>query len=448
MALFINEATLPGVGDELNLFNLPQTKVGIESSSYVSYQPISVITDNSPLEFFITGNMDELIDPSRIYLYLKIRLLNENGGVFTGDENINVCNLILHSLFSQIDVILNDHQISSSNNLYSYRSYITTLLNYNHEIKKTHLATQGYFEDSPGHFNTLHTSATVPSTSTTASPTTRAINKGYVQRYTLLKNSRSLELMSPLHIDISKQNKLLLNDVNLRLKLIRSKPEFHLMGTQQGKCEIQEACLYVRKAKPNASLLQSIEQVLQTKNAMYPITKCDLKYLVIPSNVSSINRDNVLIGALPERVVIGLIKTTNFQGSKNSNPFAFDHHNVSSINLFIDGISLPSKQYSLNFSNGQYVRPYFDLMANLDMLETRNSNGLSLEDYAQSNTLYAFDLTPDQINDQSFNLIKKGNCRLEINFSQALTDSVVVILMLEGKGLIEINSSREVFSHE
>ena len=50
---------------ELDLFSMPDTQTSIESSSYVEYNPISTLSDTSPIEFYVAGQGSEYLDLSR-----------------------------------------------------------------------------------------------------------------------------------------------------------------------------------------------------------------------------------------------------------------------------------------------------------------------------------------------------------------------------------------------
>ena len=56
-------------------------------------------------------------------------------------------NNTLHSLFSQLDVSLNDVPISSSTPTYLYRAYIETHLNYGNDAKESSLNAGLYYMD-------------------------------------------------------------------------------------------------------------------------------------------------------------------------------------------------------------------------------------------------------------------------------------------------------------
>ncbi|GBM69441.1 hypothetical protein AVEN_165463-1 [Araneus ventricosus] len=117
------------VKSELDLFLTPPTQTAIENRQWLEYHPNANIRDGNPIEFSISGSEENYIDLSATQLHVKVKILKYNAKL--GEtEKVAPMNLVLHSLFSQVDVSLNDRLISSSSNLYPFRSYIETFLNY------------------------------------------------------------------------------------------------------------------------------------------------------------------------------------------------------------------------------------------------------------------------------------------------------------------------------
>jgi len=54
-------------------------------------------------------------------------------------DHVGPINLLLHSLFSEIDITLNDTLVTSSNNTYAYRSYLETVLSFSEAAKTSQL---------------------------------------------------------------------------------------------------------------------------------------------------------------------------------------------------------------------------------------------------------------------------------------------------------------------
>ena len=75
------------------------------------------------------------MDLVRTQLFVKAKIAKANGTAIDAGTQVGPVNLFLHSLFSQVDVSLNERLISPSTNTYPYRAMIETLLNYGKEAK-------------------------------------------------------------------------------------------------------------------------------------------------------------------------------------------------------------------------------------------------------------------------------------------------------------------------
>ena len=71
-------------------------------------------------------------------------------------------------------------------------------------------------------------------------------------------------------------------------------------------------------------------------------------------------------------------------------------------------------------------------------------NQISLEDFANGFTLFAFDLSPDLDDGGHFHLIKQGNVRLELHFNAALPETINVIVYAEFDNVIKVDKARIV----
>ncbi|XP_039762384.1 putative nuclease HARBI1 [Pararge aegeria] len=99
-----------------------------------------------------------------------------------------------------------------------------------------------------------------------------ASNQGYAKREELVKESQTIEMIGHIHADIFNQDKFLINGVEMRLKLVRSKDSFNLMCSSidsKFKVHISSASLIMRKVRINPSVLIAHEKVLATTTAKY-----------------------------------------------------------------------------------------------------------------------------------------------------------------------------------
>jgi len=92
-----------------------------------------------------------------------------------------------------------------------------------------------------------------------------------------------------------------------------------------------------------------------------------------------------------------------------------------------------------NYDGNLYIRAYNSMFSGSSKLNHDEGNSISCDDYKNSYTLYAFDLTADH-----FNLVKHGNVRLALKFADALAETVTVIAFAEFDNVIELDRDRNM----
>lgn len=417
---------------ELDLFLVPPTQTAIEKGQWIEYYPISNVRDGGPIEFSVSGNGEEYMDLSSTQLYVKVKVLKDDKEL-PENEAVGPINLFLQSLFSQIDVSLNDRMVSSSSNTYPYRAYIETLLNYGSDYKKSFLTSECFYKDTPGHFDENDPFK---------------LNQGLIKRAKLVETSKTLDMIGNLHCDVFYQNKLLLNLVDLKIKLIRSKPEFCLLSsntTQSNfKVVIEHVSLFIRKVKVSPGVLLGHAKALEKTNAKYPIDRILSKVYSIPKGSLSFTQDNVFLGQMPKSLIITCIDNDAFNGTYNTNPFNFKHNDLNFIAIYVDGNPIPHKPIEPNFSSGQSIRAYNSLLLGTEKLASDKGIYINRDEYAKGYTLYAYDLTPDLCNNDHMNLIQQGNLRIEMKFATVLSKTITVLVYAEFQNVIEITKSRNI----
>jgi len=144
---FIHEGSCECTKSELDLFSVPPTHTSMEQGSWVEYHPPTSVRDGGPIEFEISGTGEDYLDFANSKLYVKAKITQNTGADLTDDAAVGPCNLLLHSMFSQVDVSLNGTLITSSTNTYPYRAMIETLLSYGENAKKSQLSSARSYKD-------------------------------------------------------------------------------------------------------------------------------------------------------------------------------------------------------------------------------------------------------------------------------------------------------------
>jgi hypothetical protein len=398
----------------------------------VPYKPLTTLDAANTVEFSVPGVGNEYIDPAHTMLYVKAKIVKADGtdlGEADRSDAAPVC-YPLHALWSQVDVSLNQKVISHSSMTYPYRSYIESLLNYDSSAKSSHMTQRLWYQDTPGHFDSLNS----------------AENLGLAKRREKTANSRIFEMMGPIHVDFFNQDHFLLNNVEMRIKLTRSRDAFVLMSTAgTERIRLLDATLYVRKVTVSPSVLLAHAQAIEKSPAKYPVNRVDIKTVTITQGLRDKSIDNLFMNQLPQRVIIGFVDNRSFNGDVTRNPFNFQHFNVNYLSLMVDGHPVTANPITPDFPNGLFLEAYNTLFSGTGIHWKDEGNQLSADDYTRGNTLYCFDLSPDlSASELHWNLQRQGTLRLEVKFGAPLAQPVNCIIYAEFQNLIEIDKNRNV----
>ena len=217
-------------------------------------------------------------------------------------------------------------------------------------------------------------------------------NAGLVARRKLLSTTKSVDLIEHLHCDVFNQEKLLVNGVEVRVRLVRSRDSFCLMDPiGLYSVHIEEANLLVRRVKISPSVLLAHAESLSKTTAKYPLTRVEVKAITMHSGIHGETLDNIILGQLPKRIIIGFVKNKAFNGDRALNPFNFEHFNINFLCLYVDGVQVPSKPLQRNFRGNQlYIDAYHTLFSGTGVHFLNQGNPISRESYPNGYCLFAF----------------------------------------------------------
>ncbi|OOY93678.1 hypothetical protein BOW18_12190 [Solemya velum gill symbiont] len=133
-------ATVNAIHDtSLALFQTPQTVLGSQGTEWVTYRPVNQLTGGSAIEFTIPPMANTYLDLQRTLLNLKVKITKSDGsdvGALTDDE-VGLVNAPLHTLFSQVDLNVQQQPMSEVGSCYPYKAYLDVLLNTEDKVELT-----------------------------------------------------------------------------------------------------------------------------------------------------------------------------------------------------------------------------------------------------------------------------------------------------------------------
>ena len=344
-------------------------------------------------------------------------------------------NNFLHSMFSQVDVTLGDTLITPSAAVHPYRAYFERVFNTSREGMESKANAALYTRDTAGE---------------TASNSCVGSNEGLKDRYDRTKAGAAVEMMGGLHSDIFFQNRFMLPGVPLKVRLMRSSDAFALLSAETSaeayQIELMKASLFVRKVKVAPSMALAHEQKLLTTNAKYPITRVECKVLTIGAGQLDYTHENLFLGQLPKRIIIGMVDTGAYNGDIGKTPFNFENFDLKSLAIHVDGMQVPWAPLELDFATDRYIRGYYTMFTAGGSVMEDVGTDITRDTFKSGNALYCFDLTPDLSSSCSshFSLVKRGTLRLGLRFGVGLPATVNVVVYSEFDNVIEVTKDRNV----
>lgn len=452
--------------ENLELFQVPPTNIALEESKWMEYYPISstLQSETAPIEFDIQGQGDEYIDLSQTYVQIVCKFTKDDGTALTGaNTSVTPVNNIIHSLFSEIDVTLNGKIISPGTDTYPYKAYLEKLLSYRPKTLETQMKACSLWEkDTAGHmddalttaptqtktqFNVVDDKVTINAAQLGFPLPADGENEGLRKRRDAIENSKKITLIDRLYVDLFQQDRFIPNGVDIRLRFNRAKPAFHLMAHagSTGKISILSMLLWVRKVKPTATVLNAINERLNSETVKFPLRRVEVKTFTIPQGTQSKITDHLFQGQMPKRIVLGFVENAAFNGDLTKNPFNFKNANVKKLDVSINGETITTRPFEPDFANDLYLRSYLSLYQGLGKFGEDWAPDISFEEYKDGYTLWCVDFTKDQEAQlDKFHLIETGNLRIEVQFSQNTATTLNCLVYAEFDNLLEINKQREV----
>ncbi|XP_011630110.1 uncharacterized protein F54H12.2-like [Pogonomyrmex barbatus] len=274
-------------------------------------------------------------------------------------------------------------------------------------------------------------------------------NQALVRRVRYIQGEHLVDLIDHLHCDVFNQDKFLINGVEVRMRLVRSRDAFCLMeGNSTSKIRILDTSLLIRRAKISPAVLLKHARMLSKTTTKHPLMRIEVKTFAIHAGVVRESIDNAIFGQLPKRVIVGYVDNKAFNGDRKLNPFNFKNYSINFFSLYADGMQIPSRSLQPNFSKDHplYVEAYNILFSEIGIHFLNEGNSISREDYAKGFTLFAFDLTPDLSANCAghWNLVRYGSLRLEVRFEKVITSTINCIVYAEFDNVLEIDSSRQI----
>lgn len=383
---------------------------------------------HGPIEFIINGN-DDFIDLSATTLYLTAKIVKSDGSIYDDTAEVGFINNVLHSLFADVIVAFNDTTIEGGEMNYSLKSMIGTLFSYSNDTMKNQLFAAGFVKDDAGKADDV-------------------TNSGYITRRNWSRGGASKEFYGKLSLDLFRQSKYLIGNVNIRLKFIKAAYAMALWTNdlaERPKFIIDSAKLYLKKLKPCVQILEHVDNhFLEGGLLYYSINRSEIIQIPIASGSLGISKDQLFYGRVPKLIIMAMCDNEALSGVYSKNPYNFQHYNVRHLDLRIDGMSKPILPLTPNFASKMCTREYMSLLESMSILGKDACLPFSYDDFLNGYTFFSWNLAADE----SFkpDPSRHANIRLDLKFGEATKTTISVLLFCMFDSNIILDGSGNIFS--
>ena len=248
------------------------------------------------IEFDVSSSEQNYLDFANTQLLVNAKITRGNGDDITDADDVGEVNLFLHSLLQQVDVSINNVQFSQSAGTYAYRACIESLLSYGPQAKTSQLTAALHYKNTAGNMDRPNPD------------NANAVETNYElqKRVAFTDRGAIVDMIGCNHSDILFQDRYMLSEVNVKVRLVRNKDSFCLMSGEANpsyKVKLISAFLLVRKVQLSPSVFLAHAQALESGLAKYPIKRVVCKTYTMPGNLDG-NHEKLFTGQLSSRLVI------------------------------------------------------------------------------------------------------------------------------------------------
>ena len=378
------ENVIPG---PLNLFEKPIVQKAVLAGFDTEILPINYQNMNDEIEF-VVGPSDNFIDPSDIYLSLRVAIENNARNVtLSDDEKIAMdagpVNGLFYAMFDRVELQLNDTPLIFSYRDYGYKGWFHTELNYSKFAKESFLRSVLWERDLAKSID--DTCLTVGVCENTG-----------LARYQITGNEKTFELSGRILHELFFLDQYVLPRVQFKIKLIKKNSSFCLMSGATNpdfKLIIKEAKLHVHHIKVDPEIVSQIERRLTTTPAVYTLYNCTqiISRSILPG-AKVYTFDNFFMNKpTPSRLILALVDHDAYIGNYQKNPFSFVNAGLDEASVIIDQ---QAQTYRIDSEGKNYLQVYTALSTQLGNKNFSTDLSIEYNDFLSSFFLLAWDLTP------------------------------------------------------
>ena len=419
------------------LFTPPEVDVSTVRTYNHKFYPAKVPTKMDSFYDFDLGSLGEkYLVLSSLMLYVRGRMVREDGTAIAKGEKICLVNNAISSLFKSVTLVLGRNQLEMTESHYPYTNYINMLTWVQDDVSIT--KNYGWLLDFPYEGGDVS-----------------GWNEGCFLRAKWLSDAPDgYELKGRLGIDLLTAESYLVPSTPFKLTLVRTEPSFYCLkpADSEVKYNFEIDDVYITGSSVQTikmirdiigDLMAGSEEEVETKNdetgestkkkVKYAAQKANYRYdslvtrwVAVPQNTNVVNFPNMYEGVVPRKLLIAFITQEAKAGNDKLNPFSFDHVSVKSVTVTLDG--QPVGSLTTDFERG-FILDAYDEFLHWGGLEEA-ATPIRRDNFAKGNTFLCYDNMKNCSEGKTCTseLMQSGNMALQVQLKDFILKPYIMMV--------------------
>ena len=326
-------------------------------------------------------------------------------------------NNILHSIFSNVEVCINNQQIYNSNGVYAHKSYISNnfkgaILEY-----KGVLHCEGYdYEEFPDEIMEAPLSEPF-----------------FTRKRKMLSRPDGFMLYGKLGVDFFSTSEFLYPNMKIRLRRIRAKPNCYMISDNPNvSLGTVDCSIYTRRIALKDDYHKKRMDMLAYTPVEFNYLETLAKNFIIPARQNQFIQENIFNNAPVRRIAIAMNTNSALTGSYTEKPFWYQQFDLRQIRILTGG------QLIVDFDAADKCRLYVTTMKAMNFQDDIPS--IPIDDFKHHYVL-VFDLTSmqDAAENCHYPELVGEPMRLELNFTFPLERVTELIILGERMSSVAVD---------
>ena len=447
------------MSSSLDLFTVPSTDYDLQGFLMVPYHKLS--SSITPMKFSVQ-QLEDYVDLNRSYFVVDLRLYSSSTNGIVADANaasdanntrfVYAVNNLAHTIFKQINLRFNGTLMTEQTDTYAYSAYLQTLLNYSQDDGETLLAPQGWV-------NFLNVWPTL--TSGAGDDISTLVGSRHNETH-LLKTltvpfygNHVVRLIMRPYLPAFHTGKIMVPGVEMNFELHFNSPDFYTFSTLTSGTGVKryvtlreqdvDVTFHLCRLSLNPDVYSSLEgeRKFRKQVAKYPVVRDQIRTFTFNGATTMWEQDNLFLNRVPQRMIVGILDSTAFNGTKEKYPFAFQSKGVTSVRQFIEGEEYP--YVTLEMAGNDTLKDlegYRRFLSAAGAVAKHREFMVKPGDWGHNKncTLYMWKKVPSGDADgPKLNPKQTGNVRLKITFRAALNANITILVWGEFESTIYID---------